>query len=141
MKRNKKTFPISGIRSEWKDEIGEELDKFKDGINSSKFTPEIEAAMFEMVRKLRIEINEKIDSLIVTPQIAADQKDFTEDFLFDIWIGKIPVGEYDLDKMRDTVCEQTSSVFIKAESLAEKIKVEDFIQELKENPYQLKMAI
>jgi hypothetical protein len=141
MKRNKKTCPLSGIRSEWKDEIGDELDKFKEGITSSKFTPEIEAAMFEMVRKLRIEINEKIEGLIVTPQIAADQKDFTEDFLFDIWVGKVPVDEYDLDKMRDTVCEQTSSVFIKAESLAEKIKVEDFIQELKENPYQLKMAI
>ena len=141
MKRNKKTLSLSGIRSEWKDEIGEELEKFKEGITSSKFTPEIEAAIFEMVRKLRVEINEKIEGLIVTPQIAADQKDFTEDFLFDIWAEKIPVDEYNLDKMRDTVCEQTSSVFIEAKSLAEKIKVEEFIQELKGNPYQLKMVI
>jgi len=60
-----------------------------------------------------------------------------ENMLDEIYYGRATANDEEIERMIDLTSEK--GVFIKINSLAERIKVDEFIEELTVNPYQLKL--
>lgn len=151
MKKNstpkKSTYPAQDLREEWKetaaDEIitlQEDLDECIDGLDLSEDTKKM---IEKAVDKFKERLNDAIGLFEVTPKIAADETYFTENFLDAIYFEEgIVIGESEINRMVDIVTSNRTGkggIFFQVENLAQEMRIEQFLEELKENPCQLKL--
>lgn len=131
-------------RKDWKNDaeneimtMQEEMDELADELGLSEETI---LRLEKIVDKFKGELNKAIDLFEVTPQIALqNDTEFFETFLDDVYYNRVSVNETELDRMNDIVCERVNGTFVKTDSLAEQMRLEAFLAELHENPYQLKL--
>ncbi len=139
--KNKKIYdPSNGTRQEWIKAAEEEVNQLKFSINVLGLAPNILKTIEEAVEEFKQELNTQIRSFSITAEIVMNDdnnKEIMDDILWDMWLGKIPVSDYQIDKMIDITSKE--GVFIKTSSLVEEMKIETFLEEMKSNPYQLKL--
>ena len=135
--------PKPPTRQDWKNEaeneiilLQEDIDEIADEFGLS------EAAILgieKLINKFKGRLNEAIDLFAVTPDIAMETDDFKEDFLRAIDHGEIKANEDDIERMVSIVEENKSGQFVPTESLAEQIKLDEFLASTCNNPYQLQL--
>jgi len=120
-------------RKDWKNEADDEIilmqenmDELADELGLSEETI---LKLEKIVDEFKERLHEVINLFEVTPEIATQTDDFMENFLDEIYYDMIEIV-----KDNKTDCE-----FIEIDSLAKRIKVDEFITEMAENPYQLKL--
>lgn len=138
MKKNKKQ-PPKPTRQDWKNEAENEIVLLLEDIDTLDLPKDTVLAIEREIAKFKVRLNEAIDLFEVTPEIAVQTDDFLENILDQVYFNKIVAGEYDIDRMQDIVISNRNGLFIHTDSLVQEMKVEAFIQELQENPYQLKL--
>jgi len=140
MKRKKIYDPSNGTRQEWIESAESEIKDLRDNIEELGLPPEIREQIDKIIENFKQELNTQIRSFSITAEIVMNDdnnKEIMDDILWDMWLGKIPVSDYQIDKMIDITSKE--GVFIKTSSLVEEMKIETFLEEMKSNPYQLKL--
>lgn len=142
-KQTKKKYDSSnGKRQEWKNETENEIIMLQEDIDELELPKQTVLDIEKLINKFKERLNDAIELFAVTPEIANQTEDFTENFLDEIYFDRIVIGESDIRRMIDIV-ESTRTgnggIFIKIDSLSEQLKVESFLADLQENPYQLKL--
>lgn len=131
-------------RKNWKNEceneimtMQEEMDELADELGLSEETI---LRLEKIVDKFKGELNKAVDLFEVTPQIALQNDcDFLETMLDEVYYERLPLSEPERERMIDITCDGKGGQFIKINSLTEQIKLDEFLNELAENPYQLKL--
>jgi len=131
-------------RKDWKNEADDEIilmqenmDELADELGLSEETI---LKLEKIVDEFKERLHEVINLFEVTPEIATQTDDFMENFLDEINYDRIVAGDDDIDRMIEIVKDnKTDCEFIEIDSLAKRIKVDEFITEMAENPYQLKL--
>ena len=131
-------------RKDWKNEADDEIilmqenmDELADELGLSEETI---LRLEKIVDEFKERLHEIINLFEVTPEIAMQTDDFMENFLDEIYYDRIVAGDYDIDRMIEIVKDnKTDCEFIEIDSLVKRIKVDEFLAEMNENPYQLKL--
>ncbi len=139
MKKNKKKFdPSNGNRIEWIESINDEIDYLNDDINTLDLPEDVIKKIESEITKFRERIKDTINGLEITPTIAFAQEDLIDNMLFEAWMpakeSNAIIGEYGLNTMVDILEHERGGQFVKAESLAEQMKLEAFLQDYAANP-------
>lgn len=132
MKQTKKT----DLRQEWKDSIDYDIDLLIDDIEEMELPEDLFVQLSKKISEFKERVNTSISSFEITPEIALQDKDLLSNMLDEVKYDGLK--EDDADCMKDML-EMEGYFVIKAPSLSEQIKIEAFIENLKENPYQLQL--
>jgi len=132
-----KSYKATDLRKQWKKEAEDEIITLQEDIDMMEL-PEDKAKELEA---LILNFKQRLDSTIslfeITTEIAIDEDCLLENMLDEVYYGRAIANETEIERMIDLTSEK--GIFIKINSLAERIKVEEFIEELTVNPYQLKL--
>lgn len=135
--------PKPPTRQDWKNEAENEIILLQEDIDflSDEFGLS-EAAILgieKLIDKFKGRLNEAIDLFAVTPEIAVETDDFTYDFLRAIDFNEIKATEEDTERMVSIIESNKGGQFVPCESLAEQIKLDEFLESTTANPYQLQL--
>jgi len=130
----KKQTITTDLRKDWKNEAEDEIIKLQENIDELELPESTVLELEKLINKFKDRLNDTIDLFNVTPKIALVDNDFFEDCLWEVE----KISDAAIERMQ-TEIEYRGYTVIKAESLAEQIKLEAFIQDLTVNPYQLKL--
>ena len=130
----KQTNYNKDLRKEWKSEAEDEIILLQESIDELELPENTVLELEKLINKFKDRLNDTIDLFNVTPKIALADNDFFEDCLWKVE----KISDAAIERMQ-TEIEYRGYTVIKAVSLAEQMKVEAFLQELSENPYQLKL--
>ncbi len=130
----KKQTITTDLRKEWKNEAEDEIILLQESIDELELDEKTVLELEKLIDKFKVRLNDTIDLFNVTPKIALVDNDFFEDCLWEVE----KISDAAIERMQ-TEIEYRGYTVIKAESLAEQIKLEAFIQDLTVNPYQLKL--
>lgn len=134
--KNKNKKP-KDLREDWKDLADDEIMQLNQDIDTLEL-PEDTILQIELyINRLKIRLNEAIDKFEVTAEIALQNKELLSDMLYEVKYDGLNTD--DEDTVKDML-EFAGYFVIKAPSLAEQMKVEAFIDEMKVNPYQLTLV-
>jgi len=138
-KTNRKFKDINAIdfRKEWKDEAENEIDMLNESIDELDLPEDMVLAIEKKINEFKARLMDSISLFEITTEIAIDEDCLLENMLDEVYYGRAIANETEIERMIDLTSEK--GVFIKINSLAERIKVEEFIEELTVNPYQLKL--
>ena len=135
--------PANGTRNEWKqlaeDEIilmQEKMDELADELGLSEETI---LRLEKIVDEFKGELNTVIETATITPEMVFAEKELFSDCLTELYYERQSPSEYEIEQMVDITCQEKGYTYIKAESLAEQMKLDEFLIEFAENPYQLKL--
>ena len=132
--KNKK---LKDLREDWKDLADDEIMQLNQDIDTLEL-PEDTLLQIELyINRFKIRLNEAIDKFEVTTEIALQNKGLLSDMLYEVKYDGLNTD--DEDTVKDML-EFAGYFVIKAPSLAERMKVEAFIDEMKVNPYQLTLV-
>lgn len=132
--KNKK---LKDLREDWKDLADDEIMQLNQDIDTLEL-PEDTLLQIELyINRFKIRLNEAIDKFEVTTEIALQNKGLLSDMLYEVKYDGLNTD--DEDTVKDML-EFAGYFVIKAPSLAEQMKVEAFIDEMKVNPYQLTLV-
>jgi hypothetical protein len=130
----KQTKEVTDLRKDWKNEAEDEIILLQENIDELELPENTVLELEKLINKFKDRLNDTIDLFNVTPKIALADNDFFEDCLWEVE----KISDAAIERMQ-TEIEYRGYTVIKAESLAEQMKVEAFLQEMTENPYQLKL--
>lgn len=130
----KQTKQVTDLRHEWKSEAEDEIILLQESIDELELPENTVLELEKLINKFKDRLNDTIDLFNVTPKIALVDNDFFEDCLWEVE----KISDAAIERMQ-TEIEYRGYTVIKAESLAEQMKVEAFLLEMAENPYQLKL--
>lgn len=130
----KQTKQVTDLRHEWKSEAEDEIILLQESIDELELPENTVLELEKLIDKFKVRLNDTIDLFNVTPKIALADNDFFEDCLWEV----DKISDAAIERMQ-TEIEYRGYTVIKAESLAEQIRVEEFISQLNDNPYQLKL--
>ena len=130
----KQTKEVTDLRKDWKNEAEDEIILLQENIDELELPENTVLELEKLINKFKDKLNGTIDLFNVTPKIALADNDFFEDCLWEVE----KISDAAIERMQ-TEIEYRGYTVIKAESLAEQMKVEAFLQEMTENPYQLKL--
>jgi len=131
--------PPPPTRQDWKNEIENEIDLLNEDIDELDLPEEMVLAIEKKINKFKERLNEAIDLFEVTPEIAVENDTFLENMLDQVYWNKIPAGVYELDRMVDIIEMNRGGQFVPTDSLAEQIKLDEFLASIANNPYQLQL--
>ncbi len=137
MKKQNTKYNSPDLRMNWKDEAANEIDLLNESIDELDLPEEMVLAIEKKINEFKVRLNDTIDLFDVTCDIAIDTDGLLESMLDEIYYGRAEANDEEMERMIDLTSDK--GIFIKIESLAERIKVESFVEELNENPYQLKL--
>jgi len=137
----KQTKYEKNLRHEWKSEAEDEIILLQESIDELELDEKTVLELEKLINKFKVRLNDTIELFKLTPEIVFEQDDILEDMLTEVYYNRYTANEAELDRMKDVLEDNNKGLgyFIKAESIAEQIRVEAFIDELNENPYQLKL--
>lgn len=130
----KQTKQVTDLRKDWKNEAEDEIILLQENIDELELPENTVLELEKLINKFKDRLNDTIDLFNVTPKIALADNDFFEDCLWEVE----KISDAAIERMQ-TEIEYRGYTVIKAESLAEQMKLDAFLQELSENPYQLKL--
>ncbi len=132
-----KSYKATDLRKQWKKEAEDEIITLQEDIDMMEL-PEDKAKELEaLIQNFKQRLDSTISLFEITTEIAIDEDCLLENMLDEVYYGRAIANETEIERMIDLTSEK--GVFIKINSLAERIKVEEFIEELTVNPYQLKL--
>jgi len=134
-----KKQPVKITRHTWKTEAEDEIIRLLEDIDTIGLSEDNLQEVEKYIERFKIRLIEAIDTFKITAEIALENESLTEDILDEIYFGHAVASEYEIERMKDIVESENKGSFVRAESLAEQIKLDEFINELNENPYQLKL--
>lgn len=140
-KKAKKPQPTN--RQEWKEDIENEIITLQDEIDIAfegmEVNESVKAMIENAISEFKYRANLVIDGFKVDTDIAFAEKDLFENMLEKVYYNEHPANDYEVERMRDIVEDNIGGQFVEAKTMAEQIKLDEFIESLRENPYQLKM--
>lgn len=137
MKKSKKKLQLSS-KTEWKEAVENEMDDLQYAIDRIDLPEDAVLEIEKIINIYKERIGWAIDAFKVTCEMALNEDELLEEMLFEVrYGGKHIAGERAIDIMIDITSDK--GVFVKADSLAERMKLDEFIEELTANPYQLKI--
>jgi len=139
MKKNTKKQPQPPTRQDWKNEVENEIELLQEDIDELDLPEEMVLAIEKKIAQFKERLNQAIDLFEITPEIAVENDTFLENMLDQVYWDKIPAGVYELDRMVDIIETNRGGQFVPTESLAEQIKLDEFLASTANNPYQLQL--
>lgn len=128
------------LRKDWKDEAENHIINLQDEIDSLELPAETNAALQKLFGNFKLDLNKEIDLFEVTPAIAVQNNScFVGDILEEIDNGKISLSDEERETMVEITYKNIDGQFVKIGSIAEQMKLDDFLADLEANPYQLKL--
>ena len=137
----KKQTITTDLRKDWKNEAEDEIILLQESIDELELPEQTVLALEKLIDSFKVRLNQTIELFTITPEIAFEEKEILEDMLTEIYYNRYTPTEAEIERMKDVLEDNGKSLgyWIKAESIAEQMKVEAFMQELTANPYQLKL--
>lgn len=137
----KQTNYNKDLRKEWKSEAEDEIMLLQESIDELELDEKTVLELEKLIDKFKVRLNNTIELFALTPEIVFEQDDILEDMLTEIYYNRYTATDAEIDRMKDVLEDNGKSLgyWIKAESIAEQMKVEAFMDELTVNPYQLKL--
>lgn len=137
MKRKKHIKEIT--RKDWQNEIQDEIVQFLDDIDTIGLTDEQLKGVEKYTNFLKLRLFNRAENFKVTVEIALQNDSLVEDIISEAYYERICLGEYEIEKMKDIVEQNINGKFVRTESLAADMRLNDFMASLNENPYQLQL--
>lgn len=133
----KQTKQPEDLRKEWKDLAEDEIMQLNEDIDTLELPEDMVLEIEKYINRYKQSLNDAIDKFEVTAKIALQNNELLSDMLYEVKYDGLSVN--DEDTVKDML-EMAGYFVISAPSLTEQIKVEAFVQALKENPYQLTLV-
>lgn len=141
MKKKATPKQKTDYRADWKDEVDTEIIELKDDIDNAFEGLEIDKSVIEMVQKavkdFQERTNKAIDNFTISKEMVFDTDDLLDDCLWEMEIGNKKASDTEKERMIEIT--KGNGEYVHVESLAEQIRLEDFLTTLRDNPYQLKL--
>ena len=132
----KQTTKQKDLRADWKNEFQDEFIQLQDDIDTLELPEDLQKEFEKYLNRFKDRVNDAINDFEVTAEIAA--KDISiEDFLDQRKYDGLSTG--DEETIKDML-EMEGYAVLKFDSLAQEYKLEAFLNEIKENPYQLTLV-
>ena len=132
----KQTTKQKDLRADWKNEFQDEFIQLQDDIDTLELPEDLQKEFEKYLNRFKDRVNDAINNFEVTAEIAA--KDISiEDFLDQHKYDGLSTG--DEETIKDML-EMEGYAVLKFDSLAQEYKLEAFLNEIKENPYQLTLV-
>ena len=132
----KQTTKQKDLRADWKNEFQDEFIQLQDDIDTLEIPEDLKEEIEKYLNRFKDRVNDAINDFEVTAEIAA--KDISiEDFLDQRKYDGLSTG--DEETIKDML-EMEGYAVLKFDSLAQEYKLEAFLNEIKENPYQLTLV-
>ena len=132
----KQTTKQKDLRADWKNEFQDEFIQLQDDIDTLELPEDLQKEFEKYLNRFKDRVNDAINNFEVTAEIAA--KDISiEDFLDQRKYDGLSTG--DEETIKDML-EMEGYAVLKFDSLAQEYKLEAFLNEIKENPYQLTLV-
>lgn len=135
MKKN--TKQTEDLRIDWKNECEDEIMQLNEDIDTLELPEDTVLEIEKYVNRFKDRLNDRINDFEVTAKIALQNNELLSDMLDEVKYDGLT--ETDAETMKDML-EMHGYFVMKAPSLAEQIKIEAFIDEMKANPYQLTLV-
>ena len=133
-KKNNKT---QDLRQEWKSLAEDEIMQLNEDIDTLDLPEDTVLEIEKYINRCKDRLNAAIDSFEVTVKIALQNNELLSDMLYEVKYDGLK--DDDAATLKDML-EMAGYFVMKAPSLAEQIKIEAFIDEMKANPYQLTLV-
>jgi hypothetical protein len=133
----KKINKPEDLREDWKCLAEDEIMQLNEDIDTLELPEDTVLEIEKYINHYKERLNKAIDNFEVTVKIALQNDELFSDMLFEVKYDGLKVG--DEDAVKDML-EYAGYFVMKATSLAEQMKVEAFIEEMKANPYQLTLV-
>jgi hypothetical protein len=132
----KQTTKQKDLRADWKNEFQDEFIQLQDDIDTLEIPEDLKEEIEKYLNRFKDRVNDAINNFEVTAEIAAKDVDL-DDFLSQNKYDGLK--EDDANTMKDML-EMEGYFVMKAPSLSEQYKIEAFMEDMKNNPYQLTLV-
>jgi hypothetical protein len=132
----KKTTKQKDLRADWKNEFQDEFIQLQDDIDTLEIPEDLKEEIEKYLNRFKDRVNDAINNFEVTAEIAAKDVDL-DDFLSQNKYDGLK--EDDANTIKDML-EMEGYFVMKAPSLSEQYKIEAFMEDMKNNPYQLTLV-
>ncbi len=132
----KQTTKQKDLRADWKNEFQDEFIQLQDDIDTLEIPEDLKEEIEKYLNRFKDRVNDAINDFEVTAEIAAKDVDL-DDFLSQNKYDGLK--EDDANTMKDML-EMEGYFVMKAPSLSEQYKIEAFMEDMKNNPYQLTLV-
>lgn len=132
----KQTTKQKDLRADWKNEFQDEFIQLQDDIDTLELPEDLQKEFEKYLNRFKDRVNDAINDFEVTAEIAAKDVDL-DDFLSQNKYDGLK--EDDANTMKDML-EMEGYFVMKAPSLSEQYKIQAFMEDMKNNPYQLTLV-
>jgi len=132
----KQTTKQKDLRADWKNEFQDEFIQLQDDIDTLEIPEDLKEEIEKYLNRFKDRVNDAINNFEVTAEIAAKDVDL-DDFLSQNKYDGLK--EDDANTIKDML-EMEGYFVMKAPSLSEQYKIEAFMEDMKNNPYQLTLV-
>ncbi len=132
----KQTTKQKDLRADWKNEFQDEFIQLQDDIDTLEIPEDLKEEIEKYLNRFKDRVNDAINDFEVTAEIAAKDVDL-DDFLSQNKYDGLK--EDDANTMKDML-EMEGYFVMKAPSLSEQYKIEAFMEDMKNNLYQLTLV-
>ena len=124
------------LRIDWKNEAEDEIIRLQEDIDTLELPEDMVLEIEKYINRFKDRLNDRISEFEITAKIALQNNELLSDMLYEVKYDGLKADDEDTVKC---MLEMADYFVISAPSLSEQIKVEDFLQGLKANPYQLQL--
>lgn len=124
------------LRIDWKNEAEDEIIRLQEDIDTLELPEDMVLEIEKYINRFKDRLNDRISEFEITAKIALQNNELLSDMLYEVKYDGLKADDEDTVKC---MLEMAGYFVISAPSLSEQIKVEDFLQGLKANPYQLQL--
>lgn len=125
------------LREDWKSLADDEMMQLNEDIDTLELPEDMVLEIEKYINRYKYRLNDAIDKFEITAKIALQNNELLSDMLYEVKYDGLNVD--DENTVKDML-EFAGYFVMKAPSLAEQIKIEAFMEEMKENPYQLTLV-
>jgi len=133
----KKNNKPEDLRQDWKSLAEDEIMQLNEDIDTLELPEDTVLEIEKYINQYKDRLNKAIDDFEVTAKIALQNNELLSEMLYEVKYNGLNVD--DENTVKDML-EFAGYFVMKAPSLAEQIKIEAFIDEMKVNPYQLTLV-
>jgi hypothetical protein len=132
----KKINTPKDLREDWKSLAEDEIMELNQDIDTLELPEETVLQIEKFITQYKQRLNAVINDFEITAEIALQNNELLSNMLYEVKYNGLKVD--DEETVKDML-EMAGYYVIKAPSISEQIRVEAFISELSDNPYQLKL--
>lgn len=138
-KKSKKFDPSNGSRKDWQNDIEDEITTLLEDIDTLELPAEMVKELEKYIDRFKVRVNERIEQFTITTGMVEAQEDLFSDILYECGMDRFSFSEYDIEQMIEIVQDNKGGTFVKASSIPEQIRLEEFMNSLISDPYQLRL--